>query len=61
MFVSQTQAPIMPIKMQLQTAKKGSMNMSAYFAKMKRLANPLAIAYWKKLKLEFTCNFSHNN
>lgn len=44
MFVSQTQARVMPIKMQLQTAKKGSMTMSAYFAKMKRLADTLAIA-----------------
>ncbi|KAL9437851.1 hypothetical protein AB3S75_023676 [Citrus x aurantiifolia] len=44
MFVSQTQARIMPIKMQLQTVKKGSMTMSAYFAKMKRLADTFAIA-----------------
>ena len=44
MFVSQTQAHIMPIKMQLRISKKGSMTMSAYFAKMKRLADTLAIA-----------------
>lgn len=43
MFVSQTQARIMPLKMQLQTAKKGSMPMTAYFSKMKRLADSLAI------------------
>ena len=30
--------------MQLQTAKKGSMSMNAYFSKMKRLADCLAIA-----------------
>lgn len=44
MFVSQTQARIMPIKMQLQTAKKDSMTMNAYFGKMKRLADTFAIA-----------------
>lgn len=33
----------MPIKMQLQTVKKGSMTMSAYFAKLKRLVDTLAI------------------
>lgn len=31
MFTSQSQARIMPLKMQLQTAKKGSMTMNAYF------------------------------
>lgn len=30
--------------MQLQTAKKGSMNINAYFSKMKRLVDSLAIA-----------------
>lgn len=42
-FVFQTQARIMLIKMQLQTAKKGFISISAYFAKMKRLIDILAI------------------
>lgn len=44
MFISQTQARILPIKMQLQTTKKGGMLMNTYFSKMKRLADSLAIA-----------------
>lgn len=44
MFISQTQARLMPLKMQIQTQKKRSMSMSEYFAKMKRIANNLALA-----------------
>lgn len=44
MFVSQTQACIMSIKMQLQTAIKGSINICAYFTMMMRLAGTFAIA-----------------
>ena len=44
MFISQSQARIMPLKMQIQTLKKGSMSMIDYFAKMKRLSDSLALA-----------------
>ncbi|KAH9658686.1 protein kinase domain-containing protein [Citrus sinensis] len=44
MFVSQSQARIMPLKMQIQTLKKGSMSMINYFAKMKRISDSLALA-----------------
>lgn len=43
MFVSQTHARIMPINMQLQTIKKGSMTISAYFTNMKRMADTVTI------------------
>lgn len=39
MFVSQSQARIMALKIQIQTLKKGVMSMVDYFDKMKRLAN----------------------
>ena len=44
MFVSQSQARIMPLKMRIQTLKKGSMSMIDYFAKMKRISDSLALA-----------------
>ena len=44
MFISQSHARIMPLKMQIQTLKKGSMTMVDYFAKMKRLYDSLALA-----------------
>ena len=44
MFISQSQARIMPLKMQIQTLKKGSMSMIDYFAKMKRLSASLVLA-----------------
>lgn len=44
MFVSQSQAPIMTLKMQLQTLRKGALSMVDYFAKMKRLANNLTLS-----------------
>lgn len=44
MFISQTQARLMPLKMQIQTQKKGSMSMTEYFVKMKRIADNLALA-----------------
>lgn len=44
MFVSQSQASIMTLKMQLQTLRKCALSMADYFAKMKRLANNLTLA-----------------
>lgn len=44
MFVSQSQAPIITLKMQLQTLRKGALSMAYYFAKMKRLDNNLTLA-----------------
>ena len=34
----------MPLKMQIQTLKKGSMSMIDYFTKMKRLSDSLSLA-----------------
>ena len=43
MFISQSQARIMPLTMHIQTLKKESMSMIDYFAKMKRLSDSLAL------------------
>ncbi|KAH9680638.1 retrovirus-related pol polyprotein from transposon RE1 [Citrus sinensis] len=44
MFISQSQARIQTLRMQIQTIKKGSMHMADYFAKVKRIADTLALA-----------------
>ena len=44
MFVSQSQARITPLKLQIQTLKKGSMSIIDYFTKMKRISDSLALA-----------------
>ncbi|KAH9800493.1 retrovirus-related pol polyprotein from transposon RE1 [Citrus sinensis] len=43
MFMSQSKARYMPLKMQIQTIKKGAMSVSDYFNKMKKIADSLAI------------------
>ncbi|KAH9754624.1 retrovirus-related pol polyprotein from transposon RE1 [Citrus sinensis] len=43
MFMSQSKARYMPLKMQIQTTKKGAMSVSDYFDKMKKIADNLAI------------------
>ncbi|KAL9457898.1 hypothetical protein AB3S75_006858 [Citrus x aurantiifolia] len=43
MFMSQSKARYMPLKMQIQTTKKGAMSVSDYFNKMKKIADSLAI------------------
>ena len=44
MFISQSQARIQTLRMQIQTVKKGPMSMADYFAKIKLIANTLALA-----------------
>ncbi|KAH9762092.1 retrovirus-related pol polyprotein from transposon RE1 [Citrus sinensis] len=44
MFMSQSKARYMPLKMQIQTIKKGAMSVSDYFNKMKKIADNLAIS-----------------
>ena len=43
MFMSQSKARYMPLKMQIQTTKKEAMSISDYFNKMKKIADSLAI------------------
>ena len=38
MFISQSQARIQTLRMQIQTVKKGSMSIVEYFTKIKRIA-----------------------
>lgn len=42
-FISQSKARYMPRKMQIQSTKKGSLSVSDYFNKMKKIADSLAI------------------
>lgn len=42
-FMSQSKARYMPLKMQIQTTKKGALSVSDYFNKMKKLADSLAV------------------
>ena len=44
MFISQSQARIQTLRMQIQTVKKGPMSMAGYFAKIKCIADTLALA-----------------
>ncbi|KAH9647735.1 retrovirus-related pol polyprotein from transposon RE1 [Citrus sinensis] len=44
MFISQSQARIQTLRMQIQTIKKCAMHMSDYFVKVKRIADTLALA-----------------
>lgn len=43
MFMSQSKACYMPLKMQIQTTKKGALSVGDYFNKMKKIADSLAI------------------
>ncbi|KAH9671717.1 reverse transcriptase Ty1/copia-type domain-containing protein [Citrus sinensis] len=43
MFISQSQARIQTLRMQIQTIKKGSITMAEYFSKIKRIADTLAL------------------
>lgn len=43
MFMSQSKARYMPLKMQIQTTKKGALSVSDCFNKMKKIADSLAI------------------
>lgn len=43
MFISQSQARIQTLGVQIKTIKKGSMNMTDYFAKIKRITETLAL------------------
>lgn len=42
-FMSQSKARFMPLMMQLQTTNKGSLSISDYFNKMKKISDSLAI------------------
>ena len=42
-FMSQSKARYLPLKMQIQSTKKGSLSISDYFNKMKKIADSLAI------------------
>ncbi|KAH9661600.1 retrovirus-related pol polyprotein from transposon RE1 [Citrus sinensis] len=42
-FMSQSKARYLPLKMQIQSTKKGSLSVSDYFNKMKKIADSLAI------------------
>ena len=42
-FMSQSKARFLPLKMQIQSTKKGSLSVSDYFNKMKKIADSLAI------------------
>lgn len=42
-FMSPSKAKYMPLKMQIQSTKKGSLSVSDYFNKMKKIADSLAI------------------
>ena len=44
MFISQSQARIQTLRMQIQTIKKGAMHMSDYFVKVKCIADTLALS-----------------
>ena len=44
MYISQSQAQIQTLRMQIQTVKKRCMNMANYFAKIKRVADTLSLA-----------------
>ncbi|KAL9429685.1 hypothetical protein AB3S75_031495 [Citrus x aurantiifolia] len=42
-FMSQSKARFLPLKLQIQSTKKGSLSVSDYFNKMKKIADSLAI------------------
>ena len=59
MFISQSQARIQTLKMQIQTIKKESMYMADYFTKIKRIADTLLEGVAKGGLYKVQSSFSH--